>query len=69
MLSGCNNQEISNAMHLSLGTVKNYVSNGLMKLSMRRRTEAAVYAARHGVSADASPTWRSDGRRVGAHQK
>lgn len=38
VLSGCNNQEISNAMHLSLGTVKNYVSSLLLALDVRSRS-------------------------------
>ena len=33
-------------MYLAEKTVKNYVSNLLLKLGMHRRTEAAVYAAR-----------------------
>ncbi|MEZ5204575.1 MAG: LuxR C-terminal-related transcriptional regulator [Acidimicrobiales bacterium] len=33
-------------LHLAEKTIKNYVSNVLMKLGMQRRTEAAVYAAR-----------------------
>jgi DNA-binding NarL/FixJ family response regulator len=37
VLSGCNNQEISNAMRLSLGTVKNYVSSLLLALDVRSR--------------------------------
>ena len=47
VLSGCANQEISNATQLSLGTVKNYVSNILGKLDVGRRAEAAAYLARH----------------------
>jgi len=37
ILSGCNNQEISNATQLSLGTVKNYVSAILLALDVRSR--------------------------------
>jgi len=37
ILSGCNNQEISNATRLSLGTVKNYVSAILLALDVRSR--------------------------------
>jgi len=33
-------------MFLAEKTVKNYVSNVLMKLGMQRRTQAAAYAAR-----------------------
>jgi DNA-binding NarL/FixJ family response regulator len=40
------NRQIAGALNLSEKTVKNYVSNLLMKLGMERRTEAAVYATR-----------------------
>ncbi len=43
---GLSNREIGEAMFLSDGTVKNYVSRMLAKLDMSRRTEAAVLAAR-----------------------
>lgn len=43
---GMTNRQIGEAMFLAEKTVKNYVSNLLMKLGMSRRTEAAVYAAR-----------------------
>jgi two-component system response regulator DevR len=43
---GLTNREIAGRMVLSEKTVKNYVSNLLLKLGMDRRTEAAVYAAR-----------------------
>jgi two-component system, NarL family, response regulator DevR len=43
---GMTNRQIANEMHLAEKTVKNYVSNLLMKLGMERRTEAAVFAAR-----------------------
>ncbi len=38
VLSGCTNQEISNSMQLSLGTVKNYVSSLLLALDVRSRS-------------------------------
>jgi DNA-binding NarL/FixJ family response regulator len=38
VLSGCTNQEISDEMHLSLGTVKNYVSSLLLALDVRSRS-------------------------------
>lgn len=43
---GCSNRQIADQMNLAEKTVKNYVSNLLAKLGMRRRTEAAAYAAR-----------------------
>ena len=38
VLSGCANQEISNAIGLSLGTVKNYVSSLLLALDVKSRS-------------------------------
>lgn len=38
VLSGCTNQEISHATHLSLGTVKNYVSSLLLALDVKSRS-------------------------------
>jgi DNA-binding NarL/FixJ family response regulator len=38
VLSGCTNQEISNSTHLSLGTVKNYVSTILLALDVKSRS-------------------------------
>jgi DNA-binding NarL/FixJ family response regulator len=38
VLSGCTNQEISNSTHLSLGTIKNYVSSLLLALDVKSRS-------------------------------
>ncbi|MCB0970308.1 MAG: response regulator transcription factor [Acidimicrobiales bacterium] len=46
LAEGLTNRQIGERMFLAEKTVKNYVSNVLMKLGMERRTEAAVYAAR-----------------------
>jgi DNA-binding NarL/FixJ family response regulator len=46
LAEGLTNREIGERMFLAEKTVKNYVSNLLMKLGMHRRTEAAVYGAR-----------------------
>ena len=43
---GMSNREIAEEMYLAEKTVKNYVSNLLAKLGMRRRSEAAAFAAR-----------------------
>ena len=43
---GKTNREIGAELYFSDKTVKNYVSNILSKLNMRRRTEAAAYIAR-----------------------
>ncbi|HUY16018.1 MAG TPA: response regulator transcription factor [Acidimicrobiales bacterium] len=41
---GKTNREIANVMFLAEKTVRNYVSNLLMKMTMKHRTEAAVFA-------------------------
>ena len=44
---GLTNRQIAARMHLAEKTIKNYVTSVLSKMGMARRTEAAVYAARH----------------------
>ena len=44
---GKNNQEIAQNLHLSIGTVKNYVTQILSKLSVRDRVAAALLAQRY----------------------
>lgn len=46
---GKNNQEIAEALHLSIGTVKNHVTVILQKLGLRDRTQLAIFAIRNGV--------------------
>lgn len=50
LAKGTTNKEIAKAFHLSEGTVKNHVSNILMRLELRDRTQAAVYAVENGLS-------------------
>ncbi len=40
---GLNNKEIAERLYLSEGTVRNYISNMLEKLSLRDRTQLAIY--------------------------
>jgi DNA-binding NarL/FixJ family response regulator len=44
---GLTNRQIAEQMVLAEKTIKNYVSNLLAKLGMERRTQAAVFAAKH----------------------
>lgn len=44
---GSTNKQIAVTLHLAEKTVKNYVTSLLAKLGMERRTQAAVFAARH----------------------
>lgn len=46
---GRTNREIGTVLHISEKTVKNYVTSLLAKLQLRRRTEAAAFAARRGI--------------------
>ncbi|MCX5202102.1 response regulator transcription factor [Streptomyces sp. NBC_00237] len=47
---GRSNREIARALVLSEKTVKTHVSNILMKLDLADRTQAALYAVRHGLT-------------------
>ncbi len=46
---GYSNREIAEILHLAPGTVKNHVSNVLVKLGARDRTQAVLRAMRHGL--------------------
>ena len=47
--SGYANREIAGALHLAEGTVKNHVSNVLLKLGVRDRTRAVLRALHLGI--------------------
>ena len=47
---GRSNREIARALVLSEKTVKTHVSNILMKLDLADRTQAALWAVRHGMA-------------------
>lgn len=47
---GRSNREIGRALVVSEKTVKTHVSNILMKLGLQDRTQAALYAVRHGLA-------------------
>lgn len=46
---GMNNQEIADALFLSVGTVKNHISVILGKLTLRDRTQIAIYAVKREI--------------------
>jgi DNA-binding NarL/FixJ family response regulator len=50
---GKSNKEIGVALHLTEGTVKGYVSAILTKLEVSDRTQAALYAVKHGLELEA----------------
>lgn len=47
---GKNNQEIADQLFIGIKTVKTHVSNVLGKLGVEDRTQAAIYAHRHGLT-------------------
>ncbi|MGF1506828.1 MAG: response regulator [Anaerolineae bacterium] len=47
---GLTNADIATRLHLSEGTVRNYVSAILTKLQVEDRTQAAVFALRYGLA-------------------
>lgn len=49
---GLNNREIAGKLVISEKTVKTHVSNILGKLHLDDRTQAAIYALRHGLTTD-----------------
>lgn len=48
---GRSNEQIAGALHLSIGTVRNYVSTLFSKLDVADRTQAALMAVRYGLVA------------------
>jgi DNA-binding CsgD family transcriptional regulator len=47
--AGKSNQDIADALHISLNTVATHVRNSLAKTGSTNRTEAAAYAMRCGI--------------------
>ena len=48
IVGGLSNKEISESLFVSTETVKSHVSTIISKLGVRDRTQAAVFAIRHG---------------------
>lgn len=53
---GMTNRQIGERVHLAEKTVKNYVSNILMKLGLSRRAEVAAFMAKRRVAPEAGAT-------------
>jgi DNA-binding NarL/FixJ family response regulator len=47
---GLSNKEIADSLDISVETVKEHVQNMLRKISLNDRTQAAVWAIRHGMA-------------------
>ncbi len=50
LASGASNKEIAEQLYISEGTVKKHITNILNTLGLRDRTQAAIYAVRHGLA-------------------
>jgi NarL family two-component system response regulator LiaR len=50
LAQGMSNAELANALYISEKTVKTHVSNILGKLNLNDRTQAAIYAYKHGLA-------------------
>jgi DNA-binding CsgD family transcriptional regulator/tetratricopeptide (TPR) repeat protein len=51
LATGCSNREIGGRFHLAEGTVATHVHRIMRKLGVQNRTEAALWAFKHGVGA------------------
>lgn len=52
LVKGHSNKEMADAMYISEKTVKNHLTNIFRKLSVKDRTQAAVYALKNGLVKD-----------------
>ncbi|MGE5418102.1 MAG: response regulator [Acidobacteriota bacterium] len=49
LVNGSSNKEMADQLFISEKTVKNHLTNIFRKLSVKDRTQAAVYALKHGI--------------------
>lgn len=59
IVEGHSNAEIAQSLFISEKTVKNHITNILRKLDLSDRTQAAVYALRHGLACLQDPPGRT----------
>lgn len=55
LAKGLSNRQIAAKLYLGEGTVRNYVSNILSKISVNNRAEAAIYAVKNNIEDVAPP--------------
>ncbi|MFC8529471.1 response regulator [Nocardia sp. NPDC057227] len=48
--TGLTNEQIAQATHLAVTTVKSYLANAMARTGARNRVQLAVYAVRHGLA-------------------
>ena len=59
--NGASNKEIAEALRLSDGTVRNYLSTILNKLNLRDRTQLAIWALQINAAKYIAEEWKGDG--------
>ncbi|MEO5678055.1 MAG: response regulator transcription factor, partial [Acidimicrobiales bacterium] len=55
LAQGRSNRDLATELYVSEKTVKTHVSSILAKLRLTDRTQAALFAVRHGLAADTDP--------------
>lgn len=62
---GLSNQEIADAVFLSINSVKTYIRSAYRKIGVTRRAQAVVWALRHGLDGGEHATYDVPGLALG----